>query len=119
VLGLDDAGIAAASPVGGDIETSDLTTLVKIGQDELDASAAATMQMLTEVLGDAVGEAEDAAIASRSGSGQPPGLTLACNISAVPSGQKRPPRRAIRRCSPTCSGCRGSCRTATAAVRCG
>jgi hypothetical protein len=82
VLGLDDAGIAAASPVGGDIETSDLTTLVKIGQDELDDSAAATMQMLTEVLGDAVGEAEDAAIASGSGSGQPRGLALSPATSA-------------------------------------
>jgi HK97 family phage major capsid protein len=83
-----DAGVAPASPVGGDITVCDLTSLVKIGTDELDDTPAATSQMLAEVLGDAVAEAEDAAIASGTGSGQPRGLTLASNITAVPAGQK-------------------------------
>jgi HK97 family phage major capsid protein len=83
-----DAAIAPASPVGGDILVQDLTALVQIGTDELDDSAAATNQMLTQVLGDAVAEAEDAAIASGTGSSQPRGITLAANITAVPAAQK-------------------------------
>jgi HK97 family phage major capsid protein len=83
-----DAAVVPASPVGGDILVQDLTALVKIGQDELDDTPAATSQMLAEVLGDAVAEFEDAAIAAGTGSGQPRGLTLAANITAVPAAQK-------------------------------
>jgi HK97 family phage major capsid protein len=83
-----DAAVVPAAGTPADIAVCDLVSLVKIGMDELEDTPAATNQMLTEVLGDAVAEAEDSAIASGSGSGQPAGLALAANVSRIPSGQK-------------------------------
>lgn len=83
-----DAAVAVAASGGGDIVVADLMCLVKVGTDELDDSPAAVTQMLAEVLGDAVAEAEDLAIASGSGSGQPAGLTLSANLARIPGAQK-------------------------------
>jgi HK97 family phage major capsid protein len=83
-----DANIGVGAPVGGDLEVFDLNSLVKIGVDVLDDTPAATNAMLTEVLGEAVAEAEDTAIAAGTGSGQPRGITLAANVTAIPAANK-------------------------------
>jgi HK97 family phage major capsid protein len=83
-----DAAVVPAASGGGTIVVQDLTALVKIGADELADTPAATNQMLAEVLGDAIAEAEDLAIAAGTGSSQPAGLTLAANITRIPAGQK-------------------------------
>jgi HK97 family phage major capsid protein len=83
-----DAAVVPAASGGGTIVVQDLTSLVKVGVDELDDTSAATNQALAEVFGDAVAEATDAAIAAGSGSGQPAGLTLPGTITRIPSGQK-------------------------------
>jgi HK97 family phage major capsid protein len=83
-----DAAVVPAASTGGDIVVADLTSLVKIGQDELQDTPAMTEQALNYVFGDAIAEAVDLAISAGTGSGQPSGLTLAANITRIPAGQK-------------------------------
>jgi HK97 family phage major capsid protein len=83
-----DAAVVPAASTGGDIVVADLTSLVKIGQDELQDTPAMTEQALSYVFGDAIAEAVDLAISAGTGSGQPAGLTLAANITRIPAGQK-------------------------------
>jgi HK97 family phage major capsid protein len=71
-----------------EITTAELTSLVKIGVDELADADESVRRTLTEVFAAAVALAEDLAFASGSGVGTPKGIALASNIARVPSGQK-------------------------------
>jgi HK97 family phage major capsid protein len=82
-----DAAMSVSSPAL-DIDVHDVLALALIGQDELDDAPEAARAAITEAIGIAIGEAEDAAFAAGSGSGQPKGLALAANVARVPAGQK-------------------------------
>lgn len=83
-----DAAVAVSSP-GLDIDVHDVMALAVIGVDELDDSPEAARAAIVEAVGIAIGEAEDAAYAAGTGTGQPKGLALAANVSRVPAGQKK------------------------------
>lgn len=84
---ITDAAISVSSP-GLDIDVHDVLALAVIGTDELDDSPESARAAIVEAVGIAIGEAADAAFAAGTGSGQPKGLSLAANVSRVPSGQK-------------------------------
>ena len=65
-----------------------MLALALVGLDELDDSPAAVQAAITEAIGVAIAEAEDAAFANGAGTGQPKGLALAANVSRVPAGHK-------------------------------
>jgi HK97 family phage major capsid protein len=83
-----DAAVAPAAVAPDPIPVFDLMSLALIGVDELADSPASAQQSIVDAIGVAIADAEDAAIANGTGSGQPSGLALAANVALVPSGQK-------------------------------
>jgi HK97 family phage major capsid protein len=84
---ITDAGMSVSSPAL-DIDVHDLQALALIGTDELEDSPEAVRSAIVEAIGVAIAEAEDAAFASGTGSGQPKGLALAANVARIPGAQK-------------------------------
>lgn len=88
-----ETGTAATDPntlpgnPGQEIEVFDLTALAKVGVDELDDATNAEAAVI-DAISSAIADAEDAAFAAGTGSGQPKGLALAGNVARVPAGQK-------------------------------
>ncbi len=82
-----DAAVAVSSPAL-DIDVHDVLALALIGTDELDDTPEAARAAITEAIGIALGEAQDAVYANGTGTGQPKGLALAANVTRVPAGQK-------------------------------
>ena len=92
---VDGLNAADRAPVAGQddpIPVYDLVSLALIGVDELaDAPESAQASIVDAVgvaIGVAIADAEDAAFAAGTGSGQPSGLALAANVTLVPAGQK-------------------------------
>jgi HK97 family phage major capsid protein len=85
---VQDAALAVSAVAPNPIPVYDLTSLALIGQDELDDAPENTRRSIVEAIGVAIADAEDAAFAAGTGSGQPSGLALAANVTLLPAGQK-------------------------------
>jgi HK97 family phage major capsid protein len=83
-----DAGIVPSAAAPNPIPVYDLCSLALVGVDELSDAPVSAAQAITEAVGVAIADAEDAAFANGTGSGQPSGLALAANVALVPAGQK-------------------------------
>jgi HK97 family phage major capsid protein len=83
-----DAGIVPSAAAPNPIPVYDLCSLALVGVDELADAPVSVAQSITEAVGVAIADAEDAAFANGTGSGQPSGLALAANVALVPGAQK-------------------------------
>jgi len=83
-----DANVVPSSAAPDPIPVYDLVSLALLGVDELADAPAAVQAAIVDAVGSAVADAEDAAFAAGSGSGQPSGLALAANVALVPAPQK-------------------------------
>jgi len=79
---------AVAPGAAQDIEVFDLVAQAQVGLNELDDTPEAARQAIIDSIASAIVDAEDAAFAAGSGSGQPAGLSLAANVARIAAGNK-------------------------------
>jgi len=83
-----DANVVPSAASPDPIPIYDLVSLALIGVDELSDAPESAQASIVDAIGVAIADAEDAAFANGTGSGQPSGLALAANVTLVPAGQK-------------------------------
>lgn len=83
-----DANVSPSATLPDPIPVHDLVSLALIGLDELADAPDSVQASIVQAIGSAIADAEDAAFAAGTGSGQPSGLALAANVALVPAGQK-------------------------------